>query len=309
VRGRRGDQAVRRPRAADTRRTTPDVAGPVVVVAVDGSADSLDALEWAAAQASASGASLRIVRVIDGPSLRADDLGLVAGPGPDHQMRLAVQVVVDHAVQRAHAVDPALRVTTRLATGSISSAVLRERGHAAMIVLGHDRTDAASFRSATRRIVRRSGCPVTVVKLGGRAVGGPSAGRVVVDVGRRRTSAAALDAAFAAARQRAVGVTVVHQWMPWRELDRCIRRKDLQAVRRIEQAFVADVVRPWTDASPDVDVRHMLITGDPATALAAESMSAALVVIGRRRDRMFGGRRGSVRRALLGAGPVTVAVG
>jgi nucleotide-binding universal stress UspA family protein len=113
---------------------------------------------------------------------------------------------------------------------------------------------------------------------------GPSAGRVVVGVGAGDAdgSAGALCFAFRAAQHRGIGITAVHAWMPPGPNDSRPSERDLVAAQaRLDH--VADIVRPYGDAFPDVEVRLRLVAGSPTATLVAESAAAALVVVGTRR--------------------------
>jgi nucleotide-binding universal stress UspA family protein len=277
--------------ASDTfpaaRGRTPAPVGPnngPVIVLVDTARGTDDTLEWAAAEAAARGAELRIVHAFRWPRA-VDPLG---NPTVDLRAREAAEAVVTAAVRRARRIAPALRITTRAYPGRQATALVTEarKSDKAVVVLGHDRLSGRLERALTRRLVRRTATSLAVIGLSHQGAVGPSAGRVVVGVDDDGGPPTALGFAFRAARRRGTGLTVVHA--AW-----------------TGSGNPEDAVRIWRMAYPEVDVRWSFVRGPVDAAVLAESAAAALTVVGPdRHGRVRGSAPYNVLR--LARGPVVM---
>jgi nucleotide-binding universal stress UspA family protein len=138
---------------------TAPVAG-VIVVGVDGSESSRDAVRWAAAQAELTGATLRavaswrwpkhITRIPPGVDLAAD----------------AAQTLAE-AVEEAVAAHPDLKVSKHVIEGPAGPALLSQSRDASLLVVGA--RGRAAFPgmllgSVAEYCVRNGPCPVVVVR-------------------------------------------------------------------------------------------------------------------------------------------------
>ncbi|MFG1817657.1 universal stress protein [Kribbella sp. NPDC049174] len=236
-----------------------------VLVAVDCRADGLDAVAWAAAEASARQASLHILHVI-----RWDPFGISSvGPG-DAGEHDAARRFLDNAAERAGKIAPQLAIAAYLHTGDPARVIAIEGNHADLIVLGRDptcRPHRLWARSVTRQVAARSQRPVTVVGLSGAPLRGPSAGRVVAAVSSDQGVAAAwavLGAAFNAAHRRGVGVTVL---------------ADNPRDTARTETTMDDLLRQHREVFFDVDLQQQPLTGPRGSLLPRASRSAALVVL------------------------------
>src|SRR4051794_7664912 len=144
------------------------VASHPVVVGIDGSTGGWDALAWAAAEARASGRPLRIVHVVEWPTLA--DLWPVPLLDRVVSLRSAGADLLDDGAARAREVVPHLALATQLVVeADVSEALVRVAAHASMLVLGKRRGARPWWRRGRRRVAvaaaRRSRCPVAVVEL------------------------------------------------------------------------------------------------------------------------------------------------
>jgi hypothetical protein len=262
--------------------------GPVVV-AVSARPRHWTAVEWAAAEAAAQCRPLRIVHAISAPPPVE---AFLPAPAPAAAVEAAGALVLAEAARRAHAVVPDLLVTTDLLVGGAAAGVDLSPGDA-LLVVARPSGRRQFGRPPAVPAVSRPPIPVAVVNLLADPVPGPSAGRVVVGIGHSRRSTATVDYALRAARQRGVGVTAVHA---------CRARPACPA---LDEAF------PTGGATADVEVERRIIGGDrPRAALIAESVAAALLVVGaptRRRGRSTG-RRSVVRTVVGDVGGTVVVV-
>jgi len=228
--------------SAKHARATALGAKHVVVVGVDGDSASADALDWAAAEASASGADLRIVYAygttwLTDPLLAAADLGLDALPVGSELLAAAAD--------RVRAEAPHVRVETAMVPGTPALALLHAAPKKSLVVVGHS-PNMRSRVSTARNVLRRTKGPVAVVRLRDADVPGPSSARVVVvDLGGRR-SEAAVERAFAEARRRRVNMTRLMLLAPpgGVELDRSVQPFPEITVRErvIREHFAQDIV-------------------------------------------------------------------
>lgn len=140
---------------------------PDMVVAVDGSASSAAALQWAAHHAGAREWRLRVVTAFTPPHLPAE----LTTDAVDH-----IRAAEDHARQRAREViDAVLGVEAEVdhivEAGPIEQMLRRAAEHAAMVVIGTRATTGwrAKLRgSLTNRITGSVACPVVSVTASGR---------------------------------------------------------------------------------------------------------------------------------------------
>ena len=267
-----------------------------VVVGIDGTGAADDALDWATAEAAARGCRLRIVHAFR-PSLLVDPYGVVPPLGDLSVVWAAAEQVLAEAVARARGVAPDLPVTARLLQATAVPALVGEARDASVLVLGGRCVRGLRgwlSRSVSGQVAAHAPCPVVIVRPRDAVDARPSPPRVVVGVDESASCTAAVGFAFHAACQRGVPVIAVHAWIP-------DPPGDLEAVTgpsALAEAVAGRVldraVDRWRSAFADVSVRTVLVQGEPAHALLAQSLGAALLVIGTR-------GRGRVRKAVLGS--------
>ncbi|MFE3164872.1 universal stress protein [Streptomyces sp. NPDC059224] len=287
-----------------------------VIAAVDGSDDSLRALDWAHDAARRRDVPLRVVHVRQYAAWGQPDV-MVAGE-PDE----AGDPVLDQVRDRlaAGSAGPAAEY---VAMEGAPTALLPELGaDAQLLVLGsRGRGGFASLILGSNGMAaaRDARCPVVVVPRPGREVpdefparSGP---RVVVGVDVDSPDDATLAFAFAEAARRGARLQVVAAY-PWPvrfwatagELAPSVVDQDEveQETRTLAEGFLA----PYLKEHPDVSAEALALPGDAAGALVAASKDAELVVVGRHRRRLSAPARmlGSVTQAVLlhAASPIAV---
>jgi nucleotide-binding universal stress UspA family protein len=145
----------------------------VIVVGVDGSETSHEAVRWAAQEAHLR--SSRLVAVHAWPFIPAQPIGdpgmlaVSAGdlPGQLEAESDAAQVALDAAVDAVLGAETGIEVERKLVEGDAGEALVAESAHADLVVVGsHGRTGltAALLGSVSRHVVDHSKCPVVVVK-------------------------------------------------------------------------------------------------------------------------------------------------
>lgn len=149
-----------------------------IVVGVDGSAASHEALRWAAQEASLRGARLVAVHawayVLAAP---IGDPGMMAMPTVDFPGHLeaeqeAASADFDAALAAAVSAEPAIEIEIErlLVEGDAGEMLVAQSADADLVVVGsHGRSGfkAALLGSVSRYVVDRAECPVVVVKASG----------------------------------------------------------------------------------------------------------------------------------------------
>jgi nucleotide-binding universal stress UspA family protein len=273
-----------------------DQSGPVVVAV--GNDSNGQAVDWAAAEASARRCRLDVVHV---ERLRGavEPSGLL--PVVDVcSYRLAAEHILRAAASRARAVAPDVEISEEAMFGSTIPLLVSQGRGAQLLVLGsRDARFATGLRgllasSVCGAVARRAACPVAIVRplRSSPTVGSPP--RVVVGVDRSTACGPALGFAFRAAAQRGVSVLAVHAWTHDVPADHEGVCGPAEAAEERACLSVDRVLEPWRSRFTDLPVETRLTHADPAAALIRESEGAALVVVGSR-------AHGAARAALFGS--------
>ncbi|MGV9454356.1 universal stress protein [Streptomyces sp. NPDC003635] len=110
-------------------------------------------------------------------------------------------------------------------------------------------------------------------------------GLVVVGVDGSASSLAAVEVAAREARLRGAGLRVVHAFV-WPAMHVPLGPSSLGplegGLQNMVDRLVAEAVERAGKAAPEVDVSHVVLTGEPLTVLEAQSRAAELVVVGSR---------------------------
>ncbi|MEV5875304.1 universal stress protein [Streptomyces sp. NPDC052101] len=287
-----------------------------VIAAVDGSDDSLRALEWAFDAARRHTAPLRVVHVRQYAAWGQADV-LVAGP-PEAEGDPVLDDVRTRLADRGP--QPSVEY---VALEGVPGAALPELGtDAQLLVLGsRGRGGFASLLLGSNGLAaaRDAECPVVVVPRPGRQVHGDGPAepgpRVVVGLHADSPDEAALAFAFAEAALRAARVQVIaaYPWpvQTWSVPGQILAPQvDQDAVENETRALAEGFLAPHRKRHPEVRADVEALPGDAAGHLVAASKDAELVVVGRHRRRLLAPARmmGSVTQAVLlhAASPIAV---
>lgn len=280
-----------------------------VLVAIDGTQAGWDALEWAAAEASARSGSLRIAHAVKW-RLPVDPWGFGYVDDQNAASGAAADLVIAEALARAQSIAPDIPIGATLLGGSTAGVIPMEGRGVSLIVIGrrHLTGRAGIIVGPTSwTVARRSRTPVVVVDFPPRPVLGPSAGRVVVGLGENDDPATLLGFAFRAALRRSIGVTVLH--VAGTADARSAVRGDADAPGFYAGRRVDDALRRSQDMFPEVPTRHRIGSGDIAAALSREASGAALTVLGSQAAGRFAiPRRTSIGRRVVSesTGPIAI---
>jgi nucleotide-binding universal stress UspA family protein len=139
----------------------------LVVVGVDGSAQSVAALRWAVRYAAATGAVVRAVLAWHYPTAAAQPPVGLAPASVRHESEAAMQGVLDAAVAEAFSGGVSSEVETRLAYGHPAQVLIDESKEADLLVVGnsgHGAFTGMLVGSVSIHCVTGAFCPVTVVR-------------------------------------------------------------------------------------------------------------------------------------------------
>jgi nucleotide-binding universal stress UspA family protein len=278
-----------------------------VVVGVDGSAASLDAVDRAAQEATLRGRRLHIVHAIS-PYRTATHGPDAARPPADVRHHEAEYIIAD-AVGRAKADNPDMPVTGEVITGTATAVLLRLSYAACLVVIGsRGRGGFAGLLvgSVAVRLAAHAACPILVVR------GSVDAAKpVLLGVDGSPANDGAVGFAFEEAAMRGVPLHALHIWTPTpvRTGDGQPLCYDLGDVRAEAQRVLAESLVGWHGKYPDVAVERTLTQGSVRHTLIEATRDAQLVVVGTRGWGGFAGLvLGSASQGLLhdAACPVVV---
>lgn len=250
-----------------------------MVVGVDGSAEALRAVAWAAAEAQRQDAELRIVHAIGATEFFP---GGAMSPSTELYGLLEQEskVVLRDAAQAAAEAAPGLVVHTVSTYEPAVLTLIAESSDARSVVLGKCGSGAFTgllLGSATVAVAAHAHCPVIAVR-GSEEPGAP----VVVGVDGSELSDLALGCAFDVANRRGARLVAVHVYS---EADR---------------HPVEPWLEHWSGRYPDVDVELDVVEAKPRQRLLEWSERACLLVVGcRGRGGFTGLLVGSTSQAML----------
>lgn len=273
-----------------------------VIVGVDGSDESLAAVEVAVHEAELRGRPLEVIHAFVWPLLRVP-LGPPPGAPPRAGMRHRAEDIVRRAVERALLVSPAADVSGHVVTGQTVPVLLDRARTAVLVVIGDRGLDAFAgllVGSVAVALAAHADCPVLVVR--GQA---DAAGPIVVGVDGSPSDLDVLDHAFATAAVHRAPLLALHA----RRRRRTGPTGDRHPPADDGDGRASRAVESMHDAHPDVAVQRVVVPGDARRALIDASREARLVVVGSRgRGGLAGPLLGSVSHAVLhhAACPVVV---
>ncbi|MET9138523.1 universal stress protein [Streptomyces sp. BPPL-273] len=281
-----------------------------LVVGVDGSDGSLQAIDWAVDEALLRRIPLRLVYA----SLWERYEGVRPAVGRE---RPSEQVMADNivgtAAERVRRHGPDLEVSTEVVPAEAVSALLAEGMHASAVVTGsrgRGELKGALLGSVSLAVAARADCPVIVVRGDKPALSG-SHQRVLLGVGDPDTSGEAVRFAFEEAETRACELDVVRAWRcPEYEIMGVAALADTgHEHQERASALIDTLTADAVTAHPGVQMRRATIEGPARKVLVARSAAADLVVVGaRHRSGHFGLQLGRVTHTLLQHAACPVAV-
>lgn len=273
-----------------------------VAVGVDGSAESFAAVDWAAGEAAGRDGRLRLVSAtrwekhpnVVMPSYAAEDWG---------------RSWLEEAEQRVLRRHPQVVVTFREDEDAPVKVLLAAAEGASLLVLGSRAlSEAGSFLlgSVGLASVAQAEVPVVLVRPGEGRAG--AQGEIVLGMDARRPSDELLEFAFGEAVRRSAELRIVHTW----HFPAAYRRgadEEGRGVHQEAEGALSEAVEPWRRRFPRVPVTTEVVRGRAAAHLVSSGDGAALLVVGRRREKGRAGHHvGAVTHAVVHHAPCPVAV-
>lgn len=136
-----------------------------VVVGVDGSPRSLDAVDLAAREATLRNAPLHLVYAYVWPYVAAP-IGSSEARGPERSLRDDAEQIVGEAAERARATAPTVAVTGEAVVGAPTATLLERSRSASVVVIGdrgHGGFTGLLMGSVSQAVLHHAACPVAVV--------------------------------------------------------------------------------------------------------------------------------------------------
>ena len=274
-----------------------------IVVGVDGSAQSLHALDWAVQEATVRSVGLTLVCAYSVPSFSAAALDGGFAALDDRAIRAGAEQVLADAAARVPSSGPGVK--TRLVVGDAAGALVDASHGAGLVVVGTRGRGGFAGRllgTVSSALPAHAACPTVVVPLrqGQEEKTTTPLERIVVGVDGSPSSQVALQCAVDEARMwqaelvavaavpiaRASGVLA---WLP--------SAVDTEQVLREHEKATAELV---DRVAGDLEVRCVVLDGTGAELLTEFSAATDLVVVGSRGRGGFAGLLlGSTSQAVL----------
>lgn len=283
-----------------------------VVVGVDGSTGSTQAVRWAAGQAELWGCPLRLVHGHTEPWMHLTDR--VTPQGDYRQALLNVgHDWLREAADVAAAAAPGVAVSTELISSTAGWLLIEESERARLVVVGSRGLGGFTglmLGSTAVALGAHAHCPVAVVR--GTSMEPPRSEPVVLGVDGSAAGEAAIGFAYEAASQRGVPLVAVHVWSDVSLAASFVPTPpmfDWPVIEDDERRLLAQRLAGWQEKYPDVEVHRVVTEGRPAYSLLQAAQDAQLLVVGSRgRGGLRGLLLGSTSQALLHHAPCPVVV-
>ncbi|MEV8031786.1 universal stress protein [Streptomyces sp. NPDC086182] len=287
-----------------------------IVVGLDGSPESLAAAEWAALEALRTDAHLRVVHAwLWRPRVYAPLAGVsIPPPTADDPERVWAERLPHETAAQLAALHPGLSVSAERVAEQPVTVLLAAAENTALLVLGSRGLGGVHgflVGSVAQALVARSRTPIVLVREGAAPEGDHETRDVVLGLDLEHPDASVIAFALRAATHRATDLRVVHglSLPPYYGYSGASGAGVKEELLAEAQRQLTEVLSPWREKFPDVQVREQAVIGGAGPHLVEASQNAALVVVGRRnRQSPVGAHIGPVTQAVMHHSTAPVAV-
>lgn len=294
---------------------TQDAREDIVVVAVDGSPASLNAVRWAANTALKRDIPLRLAASYTMPQFLYAE-GMVPPQELFDDLQRETMQKIDDARAVALEVAPDLKIGHAVAEGSPIDMLLEMSRESTMIVMGSRGLGGLSgmvLGSVSGAVVSHASCPVVVVREDNNVTVENKYGPVVVGVDGSEVSRHATEVAFEEAAARGAELVAVHTWIDTQVQGPgagfSVTDEHWEAVQQEKDELLSSYLEDSIAKFPDVLVRKVITRDRPVRALTEAAEGAQLLVTGSHGRGGFKGMLlGSTSRALLQSAPCPMMV-
>jgi nucleotide-binding universal stress UspA family protein len=259
---------------------------PAITVGLDGSPESLAAAHWAAEEAERRKLTLRLLHAWP-----------LLAPEPTHvpsevDQNYWAKRIVHNARAELQARHPGLSIVGNLVADDALDALLQAASESEMVVLGSrglGPVESYFLGDISMPVVARAEHPVVLVRAETHKEGlqptPGTAGAVVVALKLHGPCEDLLEFGFVTAAARNVPLRAVHgrslpvhAYVPWG-----IDHDVTEEIAQDAQKELNQVLRPWREKFPGVQVVDVVRLESPAKAAVRDAESAGLLVVGRRK--------------------------
>lgn len=293
-----------------------------ITVGIDGSRESRAAAEWAAREADLRGLPLKLVHVwepVPEPMAQAPLLGA-------ETQQHWTERIPREAAEGIGLRHPGVEVIREQPSGHPAEVLAKAAKDAELLVLGSRGFGGIGgfmVGSVGLSVIAHTDRPVVLVRALETAAdehepdpaGIPSAATrflpVVLGLDVEHPDETLIEFAFDAAKRRATSLRVVHGWnpAPYYAYGTPANPALHEALSLSQSEALTEVLRPWRQKFPDVEVTEESRYGSAAVYVVDAARAASLVVVGRRiRRNPFGAHIGHVTHAVLHHSTAPVAV-
>jgi nucleotide-binding universal stress UspA family protein len=269
-----------------------------IIVGIDGSEQSQQAMIWALDEASRIKASVHLVHVMEWPP---EFMEVVSEAANQRVLEQAHQTT-DAALAKARALRPDVTTTAAVESGMPTAILCDISKNALMLVVGsrgHGGFVGLLAGSVCVALAAHAHCPVVMVSTVPQEARLP----VLVGVDPSTSGLLAVEFAFAVAATRdvpLVGVRAWHSPLSAQHEFPAVRVEEFNLIEAAERRLLHRILATAAVKFPAVPVEERVIAGPAAAALLGESKRAQLVVVGSRgHGGLAGALLGSVSQQVL----------
>lgn len=256
-----------------------------IVVGVDGSPNSLIAVDWAAHEAALRKVPLNVVNVLNpwsAPTIRG-----VPMPMPPSYTRLEQEERSKFLSDAVKAVEVCTRqvgpidTSSELMIGPPVMTLVELSRDAELVVVGRHGLGAiarALLGSVSNALIHHAHCPIAVIPESDSSIPHPAKAPVLLGIDGTPASESATAIAFNEASWRGVELVALHAWSDTTLFG--LRTPDWSRLEADAKELLAERLAGWQERFPDVVVHRVLVNDRPAQQLLEQSRSAKLVVVG-----------------------------